>query len=185
MEPDAPAALVQELASASTEIARLDRFVADLLTVAGRRTGPKEDIELGALATRRVEVVEPWARERGVRIAVTGSAHALIDLDAVGRVVDNLVRNAVEASRPDGVVEVGVSNGGREARVVVSDHGTGVDAARAHELFEPFFTTKPDGTGLGLAISRAIAQAHGGSLSYARDGDATRFELVLPIEGRA
>jgi signal transduction histidine kinase len=185
MEPDAPPALVHELASASTEIARLDRFVADLLTVSGRRTGPKEDIDLGALATRRVEVVEPWARERGVRISVTGTARALIDLDAVGRVVDNLVRNAVEASRPEGVVEVGVSNGGREVRVVVSDHGTGVEEARAHELFEPFFTTKPDGTGLGLAISRAIAQAHGGALTYSRDGDATRFELVLPAEGRA
>jgi signal transduction histidine kinase len=185
MEADVPATLVHELASASTEIARLDRFVADLLTVSGRRTGPKETIDLGKLAARRVEVVEPWARERGVRISVTGTASALIDLDAVGRVVDNLVRNAVEASRPDGVVEVGVSNGGREARVVVSDGGAGVDEARAHELFEPFFTTKPDGTGLGLAISRAIAQAHGGSLSYSRVAGATRFELVLPVEGRA
>jgi signal transduction histidine kinase len=47
------------------------------------------------------------------------------------------------------------------------------------ELFEPFFTTKPDGTGLGLAISRAIARAHGGDVTYAREGETTRFTLVV------
>ena len=53
-------------------------------------------------------------------------------------------------------------------------------------MFEPFFTTKPDGTGLGLAISQAIARAHGGDLTYARDGGTTRLELTLPARrGRA
>ena len=65
----------------------------------------------------------------------------------------------------------------------VVDHGAGVDDARAAELFEPFFTTKAEGTGLGLALSRAIAAAHGGTLTYAREGGATCFELTFPRSG--
>ena len=67
----------------------------------------------------------------------------------------------------------------------VEDRGPGVAEARATELFEPFFTTKSDGTGLGLAISRAVARSHGGDVVYAREGEVTRFELILPAAGGA
>src|SRR5262249_46654512 len=102
--------------------------------------------------------------------------------DAVSRAVDNLVRNAVEASPAEGTVEVQVLDDDHfaGARVRVLDHGKGVDDARAAELFEPFFTTKLDGTGLGLAISRAIAAAHRGTLTYAREQGVTCFELTFP-----
>jgi signal transduction histidine kinase len=179
---DAPPALVAELAQASEEIARLDRVVADLLTVAGRKTGPRQPTDLRALAAQRASIIEPWARDRAVRIDVSGAARASVDADAIGRVIDNLVKNAVEASRPDDVVRVRLSDEGGTARVAVADHGAGVDPSRAHELFEPFFTTKQEGTGLGLAISRAIASAHGGNLTYQRKGSATEFELALPAE---
>ena len=64
--------------------------------------------------------------------------------------------------------------------MIVADQGQGVDAGRVEELFEPFFTTKPEGMGLGLALSKAIASAHGGTLTYRRKDDVTRFELLLP-----
>ena len=185
MDAETPPALVQQLSDAATEIARLDRIVADLLVVAGRRTGPREPTDLVQLAAQRVGIVAPWAKERGVSISVSGGGSASIDADAIGRVIDNLVRNAVEASTSDGNVQVTISNGGGDAHVVVSDRGPGVDAAREHELFEPFFTTKPDGTGLGLALSRAIASAHGGTLSYERRDGATRFDLKVPVRAEA
>src|SRR5262249_43680308 len=102
------------------------------------------------------------------------------DPDAVARALDNLLRNAVEASPEGGRVELRVEEGDGTVRVVVEDLGPGVPAARAAELFEPFFTTKADGTGLGLALSRAPPRAPGGDVVYAREGGVTRFELVLP-----
>jgi signal transduction histidine kinase len=177
---DTPAQLARELASVSEEVTRLDRLVADLLVVAGRRKGPREATALGSLVQRRVGLLLPWADEHGVRIDVSGDATCELDADAVARAVDNLVRNAVEASPASAAVEVAVVEGDGGARVQVMDHGGGVDAGRLAELFEPFFTTKPEGTGLGLALSRAVAAAHGGTLTYARRGGVTCFELSFP-----
>ncbi len=185
LRPDTPAQLAGELASVSDEVTRLDRLVADLLVVAGRRNGPRAATALGALVEQRAGLLSPWAGERGVRIAVTGSATVALDADAVARAVDNLVRNAVEASPADSAVDVEVLDDAGAARVRVLDHGGGVDDARAPELFEPFFTTKPEGTGLGLALSRAIAAAHGGTLTYARRAGITCFELTFPRASRA
>jgi len=184
LRPDTPAQLAGELASVSDEVTRLDRLVADLLVVAGRRSGPRAATALGALVEQRAGLLAPWAGERGVRIAVSGAATCALDADAVARAVDNLVRNAVEASPADGAVEVEVLEEGAGARVRVLDHGSGVDDTRTPELFEPFFTTKPEGTGLGLALSRAIAAAHGGTLTYARRSGVTCFELTFPRASR-
>jgi signal transduction histidine kinase len=165
----------------SDEITRLDRLVADLLVVAGRRNASsRTPTSLGQLVEKRAGLLAPWAAERHVRIETTGSATSSLDADAVARAVDNLVRNAVEASPEGATVEVEVREDDKCAQVRVKDHGGGVDDARVSELFEPFFTTKPDGTGLGLALSRAIAASHGGTLRYAREDGVTCFELSFP-----
>jgi len=173
------------IAHASAEITRLDRLVADLLTVSGRPLGPLRPVNVAALLRERVEALSPWAELRRVAIRAAGEGVATADADALGRALDNLLRNAVEASPEGGVVETVTVADGAHVIVAVEDRGTGVPAPRASELFEPFFTTKPDGTGLGLAMSRAIARAHGGDVVYARAGVVTRFELTIPAAAGA
>jgi signal transduction histidine kinase len=175
-----PDAALKAIATASGEIARLDRLVSDLLLVAGNKIGPRRPADLGGLVRGRIETLQPWAQERSVSLTTTGDAHVDIDHDAVARALDNLLRNAVEASPPGATVDVRVADTGDAVVVGVEDRGGGVEPARAAELFEPFFTTKAEGTGLGLAISRAIARAHGGDVTYARAGAVTCFSLSLP-----
>ncbi len=177
---------------ASSEIARLDRLVADLLVVAGRASGPRAVTSLRSLAQARAELLEPWCAERGVRVTVAGDADAAIHADSLARAIDNLLRNAVEASKAGEVVCLRVAplpsppDGATPgATLHVEDHGPGVPDARTTELFEPFFTTKSEGTGLGLAISRAVARQHGGDVTYARIGDITRFELTVAARSAA
>lgn len=187
--------VAQAITHASSEIARLDRLVADLLVVSGRHLGPRRETSLGSLVRSRADALSPWASVRGVRFQIQGDAYAMIDAESVGRAVDNLLRNAVEASPQGGEVQVRIFESGEREQgetlvISVEDHGPGVP--RSAELFEPFFTTKSDGTGLGLAISRAIARSHGGDVTYTRvagdsskGGDVTRFELSLGRQAAA
>ena len=174
-----PAEATKELSVIVEEIARLDRLVNDLLTVAGRRLGELRDLDLGELARQRAELLNPLAAKQRVTIAVSGSASVRADRDAIARVIDNLLGNAVDASPSDSEVRVELVRDEQGVRLRCCDRGAGVPADRAKELFEPFFTTKPEGVGLGLALSRAIAAAHGGTLTYVREADATVFELRL------
>lgn len=176
---EATPSIARDLEDIASEIARLDRLVGDLLMVAGRRAGPKTDADVGELVARRAELLEPWAKERGVSLGASGHGRRPVDADAIARAVDNLLRNAVEASPRDGRVLVRVGDEGGRLRIEVTDAGPGVPPQREQELFEPFFTTKPDGTGLGLALARAVAKAHEGTLTYRRAGDETEFTLTL------
>jgi signal transduction histidine kinase len=180
---EATPAVARDLEDIASEIARLDRLVSDLLFVAGRPSGPQEELDVAELVARRVSLLTPWANEKGVTLSCSGTGRARVDADGVARAVDNLLRNAVEASQRSGSVEAHVRAGaeGAPLEVEVCDRGPGVPPERLAELFEPFFTTKPDGTGLGLALARAVASAHDGKLAYARDGDTTRFTLGLGV----
>ncbi|HKA87520.1 MAG TPA: histidine kinase dimerization/phospho-acceptor domain-containing protein, partial [Haliangiales bacterium] len=92
--PALPDAARSAIATASGEIARLDRLVGDLLLVAGQKMGPRTPIELGALVRSRAEALSPWAAARRVDVRVEGEGTASADAESVARAVDNLLRNA-------------------------------------------------------------------------------------------
>lgn len=94
--------------------------------------------------------------------------------------LDNLLRNAVEASPQAGVITVRFQATGGAFQIHIEDHGPGVEEELQSQLFEPFCTSKPDGTGLGLSLARAAMEAADGSLFYEREGNTTRFIAELP-----
>jgi two-component system, OmpR family, sensor kinase len=117
----------------------------------------------------------------GAQVTVTAAA-TKIDADPVlvQRAVANLLDNALRYGRQPGaepIVHITVAGG----RVMVADHGPGIDASVAEENFDRF-TSGGGSSGLGLSIVRWVAQAHGGQLRVynAEEGGAI-FELVLPV----
>ena len=65
-------------------------------------------------------------------------------------------------------------------RIVVRDHGPGVEPTIRDRLFTPFATTKPDGIGLGLVLARELVEAHGGTLEWRAAAPGAAFVVELP-----
>lgn len=159
--------LRSSLASVGDEITRLDRLVRDLLLFSRAREVERRPTALHDLVDERIGLLAaPLPIQR------SGEVEALCDPDDLRRVLDNLLRNAVQAAEREAVVTLGAG-----PCLEVADDGPGV--AEPERLFEPFYTTRPDGTGLGLALSRTLVQAQGGDLVHERREDRTVFRITL------
>ena len=172
------------------ESRRLSRLVDELLQLARADAGalavegePVDLYLLAQMALRRME--QPLAKQpRGLSVELSGGS-TLVRGNPVllGDVLDNLLSNARRHARHH--LRVDVRATASEARVTVRDDGTGVDPAFLPRLFQRFARADPsrqgEGTGLGLALSRALIEAHGGTLDYARGADdESCFTFRLP-----
>ena len=105
---------------------------------------------------------------------------------ALGRVLDNLMRNAVSHAGRRGTVTVRVTPADGRAEVRVRDGGRGVSPGTARRSSSPASAGRPPrarGSGLGLAIAREIAEEHGGTLTLDPAGPGACFRLRLPLAG--
>lgn len=178
----APADRERYLAAMGHEASDLGAVLDRFLRFAQPRELRREPVELVRLVRERVEFLR--AAFPGVRVSVAGDeVRVEADAAAVTVAIDNLLRNAVEASGRDGSqVTVTVTASEGVVGVRVEDRGAGVSPDVEARLFAPFATTKASG-GLGLALARRFARLHGGDVTYApRPGGGSTFTLLLPCE---
>lgn len=130
------------------------------------------------------EVAQRIARAHGVADVelASGDPECDADRELVESALENVVRNAVEATgTADAVrIETDADVPGRAILIRVVDRGPGLDARQLERAFEDFFTTKPGGSGLGLPFVRRVLLAHGGDVSMKSSPKGTTVELHLP-----
>lgn len=169
------------------QVAQMERMFSDLLNYSKPFELQKKDIPVESLIDRCLLELEGEIAVHGitVRKMMEPDLPPLIaDPDKVEQVLVNILRNALEASRPGGAIEIAAS-GGKDASgfitVQVTDHGPGISRRNLKTIFQPFFTTKKRGTGLGLAIVKKIVDAHRGEISVeSEEGRGTTVKLILP-----
>ncbi len=171
------------------EVSRLEAKLKEFLDLARPSSGPREDADLAQLTREALATLELEAAGRGIFIEAPadgpwGQAVILADVEAVRGALVNLVRNALQASPPGGRVEVAVEETEGMARVVVRDHGGGLDPGLGERAFDAFVTTRAEGTGLGLALVRRVAEEHGGRCRL-RNHPGGGVEAVLEIPIRS
>jgi len=116
-----------------------------------------------------------------MRWHLRGATDTLVDADALGRVMANLIRNAVEAA-PKVCLSIDATIKGSELELLVEDDGPGIAADVAKKVFEPFVSTKQRGTGLGLALSTRVLSFLGGGLELLNPGQpGARFRVRIPV----
>ena len=134
-----------------------------------------------------VAVVRPWTSGTAVEVDIEPPQLAVMaDEAALGSVLVNLMRNAIEAMEhmPQRVLRLQgrLSEDGR-AVLTVSDTGPGIRDDVVPKLFEPFVTTKPAGSGLGLGLvlcAQLVRAMNGGLRADNREGGGAYFVVDLP-----
>jgi two-component system OmpR family sensor kinase len=145
-------------------------------------------IDLADCAASSVELVQPLALQRGIRLSADLKPAKLIgDAELLGQVITNLLTNAIHYNRDNGEVRIATSMENGEAVVRVSDTGQGIGDADLPHIFKRFFRAdksraRANGrNGLGLAICKAIVDAHGGRIDVETElGKGATFTVRLP-----
>lgn len=186
--PQAEAALAR-LQRSNRRLDRLLRSLLDTLSLdAGRPLRLQACfVEFQALLA---EVVAENEAALGARVAWEGSASGWWDRDALFRVVENLLLNAVKYGAPASPIWCRLTTTADGSTVLtVENLGTPIAPSDREAIFRPFARgqgTAHKGWGIGLAFAHAVALAHGGALRLVRsDAQATVFALELPADARA
>jgi signal transduction histidine kinase len=107
----------------------------------------------------------------------------MLDETKIRRVIDNLVRNAIQAMPDGGCLDVKMYEKDGVIFIEVSDTGKGIDPEKLDIIFQPFYTTKAAGMGLGLTYCKEAVESHNGSITVrSRLNKGTIFTISLPIE---
>jgi signal transduction histidine kinase len=182
------------LASLSGHLERLTRLVDDLFELAQIEGGAVqlqiEPTTLRDLVAEVLERFEPEAASAGVRLVAelqAGAPPVPIGHDQIGRVLANLVVNAIRHTPAGGRVVVSTHEAPDAAEVRVLDGCGGIPDADLPRVFERLWRGDParttNGAGLGLAIARGLVEAHGGTITVVNLNGGCRFSVRLPAAG--
>ncbi|WP_026618381.1 two-component system, OmpR family, sensor kinase [Ensifer sp. WSM1721] len=166
-------------------LAELDTLVEEILLAS--RLDHVEKLDSTASVDLLALVSEEGARN-GVEVSGT-PATVMGDARLIGRLVRNLMQNALRHGSPPVIATVAQADSMVELRV--RDHGPGIPAGESARVFEPFYrpsgrSEATGGWGLGLALVRQIAERHGGAVRYETPSDGGAcFVVTLPVHRAA
>jgi signal transduction histidine kinase len=190
---DDPETIQRYLNTAQRDVRSLSALIDDLFQMAQLDAGgiplEKENASLADLISDTLESFSALASQQ--EITLEGSAEAdvdpvLMDTQRIGRVLNNLIGNALRHTPAGGQVEVRARRAGSGVEVTVLDSGEGIRTEDLAKVFESFYRGEKSrsratgGAGLGLAIARGIVRAHGGKIHIESQPGDTRFIFTLP-----
>ena len=186
----APAAGLQAeqrelLSDMDRQASRLDRMVGELLALSRLEAGvgldrePHSFADLVGTATRQLRAE---LRDRKVVLAIPEDLPPInVDEAQVGRLLVNLVENALDWAPPEGAIEIGAAVRGDGLLGWVENDGPAIPTTDLDHVFDTFWTRRARGTGLGLAIAKRVVEAHGGEIHAENRRRGPRFEFILPL----
>ena len=191
---DDPETVKRYLQTAQRDVRSLSSLIDDLFQMAQLDAGGlplhAAQASLGDLLSDTLESFTQLARQQGITLGGNVEADVdpvFMDTQAIGRVLNNLIGNALRHTPPHGQVSVGVRRTGSGVEVSVSNTGEEIRAEDLPYIFDRFYrgdksrSRTTGGAGLGLAISRSIVRAHGGEIWVESGaGKETRFTFRIP-----
>ncbi len=189
-----PATARQYVTTMGVNVRALSTLVDDLFEFSRLNAGDfawtTQAVPLAGIVAEMLEAIrlEAETRRVAVRAEIASDLRpARANPEQLGRVLANLLTNAIRHTPPDGSVLVRAHQRDTTAEIEVSDTGEGIAPADQPHVFEPFYrggneaARTSSGNGLGLAIARTIVEAHGGRIWLAEERSGTRICFTLPL----
>jgi two-component system sensor histidine kinase SenX3 len=173
---------------------RLSEKVEQILELAGIQSGQRgfalRPVAVLPLLHEIVRVSEPLLQEAAIEVEFRvpdDLPPVLGDEQALRRVVQNLLGNAIKYGASGGWIGITARAAAREVQITVADRGIGIPPAEQENIFKPFYRTPEviaaqiQGAGLGLSLVQRIVEAHGGRITVASaPGEGSAFTVHLP-----
>lgn len=192
-----PQTVQRYLGTAQRDVRSLSALIDDLFQMAQLDAGglplDKAENSLSDLISDTLESFNELAQRQGVQMqgqVQPGADLVTMDAQRIGRVLTNLIGNALRHTPPGGQVNVCAQpfafGGEHGVQVLVEDNGEGIPAQDLPQVFERFYrgersrSRSTGGAGLGLAIARGLIEAHGGRIWVESEPGNTRFTFFLP-----
>ena len=176
--------LLHDIATSQNEVKRLEGIIKGFLSAL---RPAKLNLVPGSILdplTNTLDALKAQFEDRRIKTQLSlpsALPTVLVDRAQMEQVFFNLVKNALEAMKDGGSLEIEVDADDRDVHVVIRDNGSGMDAATLAHIFEPYQTSKEHGSGLGLMLSRRIVHAHGGEIDVeSKPGTGTAFTVRIP-----
>lgn len=189
--PDMPPETADFLSLLQEQTERLSQMTKTLLEMSNlQQVERNESIQLAPMVEEIFTDLTPLAEKSGITLELAGDG-VMTGSDAlIYRMIFNLTENAIKYNRPDGSVQVCITQEPEKLLILVSDTGRGIPEEYQQSIFQPFFRVDKSrsrtfgGAGLGLALVWEIAALHGGSVRVAESSDSgTTIAAELPRSG--
>lgn len=170
-QPESSGVLVAKASNTMSVVDRLSSLVNHMSELTGAKNARFVSVSASLLIERAVSSLSEWALARGVSIESESTDSKLyVDEERIGRVLINLISNAVKFSEDGATVKVSAKVEDEVINFKVADQGPGIDEAYREIIFQRFEQIEDEtgmskqGAGLGLAICKSIIDEHDGLL---------------------
>jgi two-component system sensor histidine kinase KdpD len=164
---------------------RLDHLVGDMLTLSRLEAGvelDKEPHRFADLIGTAMRQLRSDLKGHDVAIDIADDLPPVeVDEVQVGRVLTNLLQNALEWAPANGGIAIGGAARDGYLEAWVENDGPAIAPADLDRVFDTFRTRRARGSGLGLAISKRVVEAHGGTIRAENRRRGPRFTFTLPL----
>jgi signal transduction histidine kinase len=178
--------LTDPTALANHELERLTNLLNDFLSFARPPELHVDEHDLIEIGRHVIGLEAPLAQRRGVALTFHDVPPIIAQVDSgkIHQVIQNLVRNGLEAASYGGHVGLWITGGGdNTVHIRVTDDGGGIPLDVLKRIYEPFFSTKDSGTGMGMAIVHSLVTMHAGKIEIETSSSGTRFDVMIPQRG--
>ncbi|HEY5927743.1 MAG TPA: protoglobin domain-containing protein [Kofleriaceae bacterium] len=178
--------LTEPTALANHELERLTNLLNDFLSFARPPELHIHEHDVIEIGRHVIDLERPLAQQRGVALTFheVPPIMAQVDSGKIHQIIQNLIRNGLEASTYGGHVGLWITGGdSNTVHIRVTDDGVGIPGDVLPRIFEPFYSTKETGTGMGMAIVHSLVAMHGGKIEIDTGPHGTRFDVTVPQRG--